>query len=66
MNAQSARAILVQPYQNRRTAETVARQTNATVLDVSQQPGALKNTSTYVELMDTMVHTLANAFASSK
>ena len=66
MNAQNAHAILVQPYQNRKTAETVARQTNATVLDVSQQPGALKNTSTYVELMDTMVHTLANAFASSK
>jgi zinc/manganese transport system substrate-binding protein len=66
MKAENARAILVQPYQNRKTAETVARQTDATVLDVSQQPGALKNTASYIELMDTMVHTLANAFATTR
>lgn len=59
MKAQNARAILVQPYQNRKTAETVARQTGARVLDVSQQPGALKGTDTYVDLMDTLVRTLA-------
>src|SRR3954463_4718147 len=34
--------VLAQPYQNRKTAETVARQTGANVLDVSQQPGAIK------------------------
>ena len=66
MRSANAHVILVQPYQNRKTAETVARQTNAVVLDVSQQPGALKNTSTYVELMDTMVHTLVSAFATAK
>src|SRR3954462_9439979 len=43
-----AQAGLVQPYQNRKAAETVARQTGAAVLDVSQQPGAMKNTDTYV------------------
>src|SRR5215213_5270377 len=43
MKSQNARVILVQPYQNRKTAETVARQTGAQVLDVSQQPGAIKN-----------------------
>src|SRR5206468_3020888 len=55
MKAENAHVILVQPYQNRKTAETVARQTDGVVLDVSQQPGALKNTDTYVELMDTLV-----------
>ena len=62
MNAEKARVILVQPYQNRKTAETVARQTNGTVLDVSQQPGAIKGTDTYVDLMDTLVHSIATAF----
>jgi len=59
MKAKNARVILVQPYQNRKTAETVARQTGATVLDVPQQPGAVQNTSTYFDLMDHIVTTLA-------
>ncbi len=62
MKAQHVRVILVQSFQNRRTAETVARQTNAVVLDVSQQPGAIKGTDTYVELIDSIVRSLANAF----
>jgi len=61
MRATNARVILVQPYQNRRTAETVARQTNALVLDLPQQPGALKDTDTYFDLMDYMVRHLASA-----
>lgn len=66
MKAANARVILVQPYQNRKTAETVARQTNAVVLDIGQQPGALKNTDTYFELMDYMVGTLATALRGRK
>jgi ABC-type Zn uptake system ZnuABC Zn-binding protein ZnuA len=62
MKAEGARVILVQPYQNRKTAETVARQTDAVVLDMPQQPGALEHTATYVDLMDYMVRTLAAAF----
>ena len=59
MQAAKAQVILVQPYQNRRTAETVARQTGATVLDIPQQPGAIKDITTYFQLMDYMVQTLA-------
>jgi ABC-type Zn uptake system ZnuABC Zn-binding protein ZnuA len=66
MKAQNAHVILVQPYQNRRTAEKVARQTNAVVLDIGQQPGAYQNTATYFELMDHMVGTLATAFRGQK
>lgn len=66
MKAANARVILVQPYQNRRTAETVARQTEAVVLDIGQQPGALKNTDTYFALMDYMVGTLATALREQK
>ncbi|HEX2724077.1 MAG TPA: metal ABC transporter substrate-binding protein [Gemmatimonadaceae bacterium] len=59
MKSQNARVILVQPYQNRRTAETVARQANARVLDVSQQPGAKPNTGSYFDLMDNIVRAIA-------
>ncbi len=61
MRAQNTGVIVVQPFQNRRTAETVARQTNAVVLDISQQPGAIKGTDGYFQLMDYMVTTLADA-----
>jgi zinc/manganese transport system substrate-binding protein len=66
MKSQNAHVILVQPYQNRKTAETVARQTGAVVLDVSQQPGAMKNTDTYVRMMDNLVTTVANALKAGK
>jgi len=61
MRADNAHLILVQPFQNRKTAETVARQTDAVVLDVSQQPGAVKDTDTYFQLMDYIVNTMATA-----
>jgi zinc/manganese transport system substrate-binding protein len=66
MKAANAKVILVQPFQNRRTAETVARQTGATVLDVPQQPGAAPNTNTYFDLMDNLVRTLASGLGAGK
>jgi ABC-type Zn uptake system ZnuABC Zn-binding protein ZnuA len=66
MRAEKARLILVQPFQNRKTAETVARQTDGVVLDIPQQPGAVPNTATYFDLMDYIVRTLAGAFAETK
>ena len=54
--------IIVEPYQNRRTAETVARDTGATVVDVTQFPGGVKGTeSGYIQMMDYMVSSLARA-----
>jgi zinc/manganese transport system substrate-binding protein len=66
MKATNAKVILVQPFQNRKTAETVARQTGGTVLDVPQQPGAAPNTTTYFEMMDNLVHTLAGGLGAQK
>jgi zinc/manganese transport system substrate-binding protein len=66
MRAANAKVILVQPYQNRRTAETVARQTGAVVLDLPQQPGAVGNTTTYFDMMDNLVNTLSAAFGKLK
>ena len=66
MRSTGAKVILVQPFQNRKTAETVARQTGATVLDVPQQPGAAPNTTTYFDMMDNIVNTLARGLGTQK
>jgi zinc/manganese transport system substrate-binding protein len=59
MKTQGGKVLLVQPYQNRRTAETVARQTGAKVLMMPQQPGAVSGADTYTQMMDNLVNTLA-------
>jgi zinc/manganese transport system substrate-binding protein len=66
MKSTNAKLILVQPFQNRKTAETVARQTGAVVLDVPQQPGAANNTASYFDMMDNIVNTLAGGFRAAK
>lgn len=66
MKAAHARVIIVQPFQNRRTAETVARQTDGLVLDISQQPGAMPNTDSYFGLMDYVVRTIASGLEKTK
>lgn len=63
MKSTNAKVILVQPFQNRKTAETVARQTGAVVLDLPQQPGAAPNTNTYFDTMDNIVKSLAGGLA---
>ena len=66
MKADQAHVILVQPFQNRKTAETVARQTDGVVVDVPQQPGAAKNTPTYFAMMDNLVDNIAGALGGKK
>ena len=66
MRNTGAKVIVVQPYQNRKTAETVARQTGGTVVDLSQQPGAVPNTDTYFALMDNVVRTMAKALQEAR
>lgn len=62
-----ARVIIVDPYLNRRTAETVARATGATVVDVAQFPGGVKGTEGgYITLMDYLVNSLAKALGDQK
>jgi zinc/manganese transport system substrate-binding protein len=67
MRTDHVRAILVEPYQNRKTAQTVAADTGATVVDVAQFPGGVKGTEGgYIELMDHDVHAVAKALGSGK
>ena len=66
MKRDNAKVILVQPFQNRKTAETVARQTGATVLDTPQQPGAVSGTKTYFDMVDNIVRQLASGLGAQK
>lgn len=62
MKEEHATAIFIEPYFDRQTAEAVARDTNAWIVDVTQFPGGIKGTAGgYIELMDKLVDKLAQA-----
>lgn len=62
MKTQGIRVILLDPYQNRRPAETVARATGARIVPVTQYPGGLPGTEAgYLELMDHLVRVVGEA-----
>jgi zinc/manganese transport system substrate-binding protein len=61
MKAQHIKAIIVEPFHDRRIAEKVASATGAKVVEFSQFPGGLPSTDSYVKLMDTLVARLAAA-----
>ncbi len=66
MKEEKVRVILVEPYLNRKTAETVARNTGAVVLDVAQFPGGVRGTDgSYIKLMDYLVTSLAKALGAN-
>ena len=61
MKAQQIKAIIVEPYHERKIAERAASATAAKVVDFAQYPGALPNTDTYIKLIDALVSRLAAA-----
>ena len=65
MKSDKVHVIIVDPYLNRRTAETVAAKTGATVVDVTQFPGGVKGTEAgYIPLVDYLVNSVANALSA--
>jgi zinc/manganese transport system substrate-binding protein len=67
MKQDKVHVILVDPYLDRRTAETVAAKTDATVVDVVQFPGGIKGTEGgYIALMDYLVNSVAKALTANK
>jgi zinc/manganese transport system substrate-binding protein len=66
MRAQNIKVILVQPYVNRKTAETVASLTGATVVDVGAFPGGSKATEGYLEWVDSLVRALVKALGTTR
>ena len=62
MRAAHLTLIAVQPYQNRKTAETVATRTGAVVVDWPSFPGC-KGTEGYLEWLDALVKSISRSFA---
>ena len=62
MKEEKIHVIIVDPYLDRKKAESIARSTGATVVDVAQFPGGVKGTEgDYIKLMDYLVNSLAKA-----
>ena len=61
MKAKNVKAIIVEPYHDRKIAEKAASATGAKVVDFSQFPGGISGTETYVKLIDALVSRLAAA-----
>src|SRR5437870_4336572 len=61
MKAQQVKAVIVEPYHDRRIAEKVASATGAKVVDFAQFPGGLPGTDNYVKLIDKLISNLAAA-----
>ncbi len=67
MKQDKVHVVLVDPYLDRRTAETVATRTDATVVDVAQFPGGVKGTEGgYIALLDYLVNSVTKALAANK
>jgi zinc/manganese transport system substrate-binding protein len=61
MKAQKIKAIIIEPFHDRKIAEKVATATGAKVVEFAQYPGALPNTDTYAKLIDKLVANLSAA-----
>src|SRR5438045_2037850 len=61
MKAQKVKAIIVEPFHDRRIAEKVASTTGAKVVEFSQFPGRLPGTNHYGKLIDTLLSQLPAA-----
>lgn len=61
MKKNHIKLILVEPYQDRRIAETVARAADASVIDFTQFPGGIPGTDNYASLINQLVKILADA-----
>jgi ABC-type Zn uptake system ZnuABC Zn-binding protein ZnuA len=61
MKRDRIKLIIVEPYQDRRIAEKVARATEAKLVDLSQFPGGIPGTDNYVSLINQLVKQLADA-----
>ncbi len=61
MKTQRIKAIIVEPYHDRKVAERAASATGAKVVDFAQYPGALSGTDSYVSLIDKLIANLSLA-----
>ena len=61
IKAQHIKAIIVEPFHDRKIAERAASATGAKVIDFAQYPGAFPGTDSYIKLMDVLIARLSTA-----
>ena len=61
IKAQHIKAIIVEPFHDRKIAERAASATGAKVIDFAQYPGAFPGTDSYIKLMDVLIARLSAA-----
>lgn len=61
LKTQHVKAVIVEPYHDKRIAEKVASATGAKVVEFAQFPGGIPGTDNYVKLIDALVSRLAAA-----
>jgi zinc/manganese transport system substrate-binding protein len=61
MKAEKIKAIVVEPFQDKKVADKVASATNAKVVEFAQFPDGIPGTDSYVRLIDALVSRLAAA-----
>ncbi|HEY2104681.1 MAG TPA: metal ABC transporter substrate-binding protein [Candidatus Binataceae bacterium] len=61
IKAQHIKAIIVEPFHDRKIAERVASATGAKVVDFAQYPGAFPGTDSYIKLLDALIARLSAA-----
>ena len=66
MKSEGVKLIIVEPFHDRHYAETVAKHTDAAIVDVSSYPGAKGAGDNYIDWMDHLVQSLVKAFESKK
>ena len=66
MNADQVKLVLVEPFRDRRWAETAAGHAHAVVVDVPFYPGSKGAGDTYVGWMDSIVKAMSGALATTR
>jgi hypothetical protein len=66
MKSENIRLVVCQPHLNHRSAEFVASRTEGIVLDFASYPGGKGAPQDYLGWMDSLVESLAKAFANTK
>ena len=62
MNRQQIKIILMEPYFDRKTPNSIARQTGATVVVLPPSVGGEKEITDYIKLFDYDINLLVNVF----
>jgi len=65
MRAQNVKVIVVEPYFDKRTPQSIANQVDGRVIELAPSVGGLPGTDTYIGLFDTNVRLLAEALQAT-